>query len=59
MHILYLSTFRKKAHKYLCSWANNRYPGVACDIPTAFYSLSFAQEYWSGRALPRILSVSF
>ncbi|CAD6567401.1 MAG: hypothetical protein CYPHOPRED_001652 [Cyphobasidiales sp. Tagirdzhanova-0007] len=27
-------------------WANNRYPGVACDIPTALYSLSFAQEYW-------------
>lgn len=42
-----LSSWRSSAIARLRSWANNRYPGAACDIPTAFYSLSFAQQYWS------------
>ena len=33
-------------------WANNRYPGVACDIPSALYSFSFGQQHWGRLARP-------
>ncbi|KAI9713563.1 MAG: hypothetical protein M1820_000945 [Bogoriella megaspora] len=34
------------------TWWINRYPGVACDIPTALYSFSFAPNYQSKRVYP-------
>jgi cyclohexanone monooxygenase len=30
------------------TWRNNTYPGAACDVPSHFYSFSFAlNPYWS------------
>ncbi len=35
------------------TWRENRYPGVACDVPAAFYSYTFAPNpYWSQRFAP-------
>ncbi|KAL4864236.1 hypothetical protein BDV12DRAFT_176441 [Aspergillus spectabilis] len=34
------------------TWWANRYPGVACDVPTLFYSFSFAPNYQSKTIFP-------
>ncbi|KAF1953085.1 FAD/NAD(P)-binding domain-containing protein [Byssothecium circinans] len=34
------------------SWWSNRYPGVACDVPSALYSFSFSPYYTSTRLYP-------
>jgi len=36
-------------------WRDNKYPGVACDVPSVLYSYSFEQNYtWSKRYAPGI-----
>ena len=36
-------------------WRDNRYPGVACDVPSVLYSYSFEQNHaWSKRYAPGI-----
>ncbi|KAF7930611.1 uncharacterized protein EAE98_005011 [Botrytis deweyae] len=34
------------------TWWTNRYPGIACDVPTLFYSFSFAPNYTSPTVFP-------
>ncbi|WP_033287642.1 flavin-containing monooxygenase [Amycolatopsis jejuensis] len=35
------------------TWYNNRYPGLACDVPSDLYSYSFFQDYDWSRAFAR------
>ena len=35
------------------TWAQNTYPGVACDVPVALYQFSFAQSVNWSRAYPQ------
>jgi cation diffusion facilitator CzcD-associated flavoprotein CzcO len=35
------------------TWAQNTYPGVACDVPVALYQFSFAQSVHWSRAYPQ------
>jgi cation diffusion facilitator CzcD-associated flavoprotein CzcO len=43
----------EKAAKPGGTWRDNRYPGIACDIPSHFYSYSFAPNpNWSMRYAP-------
>ena len=35
------------------TWAQNTYPGVACDVPVALYQFSFAQSINWSRAYPQ------
>src|ERR1700709_2518852 len=36
------------------TWRNNTYPGAACDVPSHFYSFSFAQRRdWSRLCSPQ------
>ena len=38
----------EKASQLGGTWWENKYPGVACDIPSHFYSFSFFQNpYWT------------
>ncbi len=43
----------EKADRLGGTWRENRYPGVACDVPSHFYSYSFAlNPEWSQRFAP-------
>ena len=38
----------EKADEIGGTWRDNRYPGVACDVPSHLYSFSFElNPYWS------------
>src|SRR5690349_12332662 len=46
-------TIYEKADKPGGTWRDNTYPGIACDIPSHFYSYSFAPNpNWSFRYAP-------
>ena len=43
----------EKAHSLGGTWRENTYPGIACDVPSHFYSYSFAlNPEWSQRFSP-------
>ena len=50
-------TIYEKAHEVGGTWRENRYPGVACDVPSHLYSFSFdpnprwTRRYSSGREI--------
>ncbi|MEL8056795.1 MAG: NAD(P)/FAD-dependent oxidoreductase [Pseudomonadota bacterium] len=43
----------EKLDKVGGTWAQNTYPGVACDVPVALYQFSFAQSVNWSRAFPQ------
>ncbi|MEO1642541.1 MAG: NAD(P)/FAD-dependent oxidoreductase [Pseudomonadota bacterium] len=43
----------EKMDKVGGTWAQNTYPGVACDVPVALYQFSFAQSVNWSRAFPQ------
>src|SRR4051812_14978622 len=46
-------TILEKAARPGGTWRDNTYPGIACDIPSHFYSYSFAPNpEWSQRYAP-------
>lgn len=46
-------TVFEKAHDVGGTWRDNRYPGLTCDVPSPFYSYSFAlNPEWSSRFAP-------
>jgi len=46
-------TLVEKMDKVGGTWAQNTYPGVACDVPVALYQFSFAQSVNWSRAYPQ------
>ncbi|MEM9377654.1 MAG: NAD(P)/FAD-dependent oxidoreductase, partial [Pseudomonadota bacterium] len=46
-------TIIEKMDKVGGTWAQNTYPGVACDVPVALYQFSFAQSVNWSRAYPQ------
>ena len=46
-------TIVEKMDKVGGTWAQNTYPGVACDVPVALYQFSFAQSVNWSRAYPQ------
>ncbi|MEC7290413.1 MAG: NAD(P)/FAD-dependent oxidoreductase, partial [Pseudomonadota bacterium] len=46
-------TLLEKLDRVGGTWAQNTYPGVACDVPVALYQFSFAQSVNWSRAYPQ------
>ena len=46
-------TIVEKLNRVGGTWAQNTYPGVACDVPVALYQFSFAQSVNWSRAYPQ------
>ncbi|MEM8615917.1 MAG: NAD(P)/FAD-dependent oxidoreductase [Pseudomonadota bacterium] len=46
-------TLLEKLDRVGGTWAQNTYPGVACDVPVALYQFSFAQSINWSRAFPQ------
>ncbi|MBR9834930.1 MAG: NAD(P)/FAD-dependent oxidoreductase, partial [Alphaproteobacteria bacterium] len=49
----YTFTIVEKLNRVGGTWAQNTYPGVACDVPVALYQFSFAQSINWSRAYPQ------
>ena len=49
----YAFTLLDKLDRVGGTWAQNTYPGVACDVPVALYQFSFAQSINWSRAFPQ------